>query len=635
MTIAALPLSDVNIQGGFWGQYQKLIHETTLPAVREQLEIRGTMEALKLNWKPGMPNKPHIYWESDLAKWIEAASYVLAKQPDAALEQQVDEAIALLAGAQQPDGYLNAYYTVVEPDKRWSNLRDQHELYCAGHLIEAAVAHYEATGKDSLLNVMLRYADYIDQRFGPGENQMHGYPGHEEIELALMRLHRLTGDERYFKLSRYFIEQRGQQPHYYDQEARARGDDPASFRHGTYEYNQSHRPIREHTEAVGHAVRATYLYAGATDLALATGDETLAQALRRVADNLVQRRMYVTGGIGSARANEGFTFDYDLPNDTGYAETCAAIGLFFWMHRMLHLDGDSHYADIMERALYNGILAGISLDGRSFFYENLLAVKRGTERTRFGPYHRQSWFSVSCCPPNVSRLIASLGQYLYAQGEAEAMVHHYAASSARLQVAGQAVSLSQQTNYPWDGEINLRIEPEQPAAFTVRLRLPGWCRSYVVTINGEAAAPPVERGYLRIERVWQPGDTVRLQLDMPVERVYAHPEVRANKGRTALQRGPVIYCLEGVDNGPDLDAIVLPRDAPLEAHFEPDLLGGVAVIVGDALRESEPPEVDEDEAYVFVPPVRRPVRLRAIPYYAWDNRESGDLLVWLRDISAG
>src|SRR5690606_16949053 len=229
MTIEALPLSNVDIQGGFWGQYQKLIHEATLPAVHEQLEIRGTMEALKLNWKPGMPNKPHIYWESDLAKWIEAASYVLAKQPDPALEQQVDEAIALLAGAQQPDGYLNAYYTVVEPDKRWSNLRDQHELYCAGHLIEAAVAHYEATGKDSLLNVMLRYADYIDQVFGPGENQMHGYPGHEEIELALMRLHRLTGDERYFKLSQYFIEQRGQQPHYYDQEARARGEDPASF----------------------------------------------------------------------------------------------------------------------------------------------------------------------------------------------------------------------------------------------------------------------------------------------------------------------------------------------------------------------------------------------------------------------
>jgi uncharacterized protein len=626
-----LSVAQVDITGGFWGHYQQLIHDATLPAVHEQLETRGTMAALKLNWQPGMPQKPHIYWESDLAKWIEAASYVLAKQPDSALEQQVDEAIALLAGAQQPDGYLNAYYTVVEPDKRWSNLRDQHELYCAGHLIEAAVAHYEATGKDSLLNVMLRYTDLIDRLFGPGENQMQGYPGHEEIELALMRLHQVTGDERYFKLSQYFIEQRGQPPNYYDQEAQARGDDPASFRHESYAYNQSHRPIREHTQAVGHAVRATYLYAGATDLALATDDEDLKQALRRVADNLVQRRMYVTGGIGSTRANEGFTDDYDLPNDTGYAETCAAIGLFFWMHRMLHLEGDGHYADIMEQALYNGILSGISLDGRSFFYENLLAVKRGTERTRFRPYHRQSWFSTSCCPPNVSRLFAALNQYLYSQSEAAISVHHYVTSRADFQLAGQNLTLNQETGYPWDGDIHLRVDLAQSVALTIRLRVPGWCRTYAVTVNGEALEPPVERGYLSIERVWQSGDVIRLHLDMPVERVYAHPEVRANKGRIALQRGPVIFCLEGVDNGGDLDALVLPPAAQLEAHFDGDLLGGVVVIESAALRETRSPEVPDTEPYVFTPPVVKPVRLRAIPYFAWDNRDEGDLLVWIRE----
>jgi DUF1680 family protein len=632
MLITPLSLRDVDIQGGFWGHYQTLVHQATLPAVHEQLEQRGTMDALKLNWQPGMPNKPHIYWESDLAKWLEAASYVLAKQPDAALEQQVDEAIALLAGAQQPDGYLNAYYTVVEPGKRWTNLRDQHELYCAGHLIEAAVAHHEATGKDSLLKVMLRYADLIDHHFGPGDQQMHGYPGHEEIELALIRLHRLTGDERYFKLSQYFIEQRGQQPHYYDQEAWARGEDPANFRHGTYEYNQSHQPIREHQQAVGHAVRATYLYAAATDLAAATGDETLVAALRRVADNLIQRRMYITGGIGSMRANEGFTIDYDLPNDTGYAETCAAIGLFFWMHRMLHLEGDGRYADIMERALYNGILSGISLDGRSFFYENLLAVKRGTERTRFTPYHRQSWFSVSCCPPNVSRLFASLNQYLYAQGAAEIVVHHYVSSRARFQIAEQTVELTQQTQYPWDGEINLILTLAQPTAFTLRLRVPGWCRAYAVMVNGAAVEVDTEWGYVAIRRMWQAGDAVNLHLEMPIERVYAHPEVRANKGRVALQRGPVVYCLESADNGRDLDAIVLPRNSSLEAHFIDDLLGGVVVIEGDALREERPLEAGSEELYVFTPPVRHPCRLRAIPYYAWDNRVSGDLLVWLREI---
>lgn len=630
MTLSPVSLPDVDIEGGFWGRYQRLIHEVTLPVVYEQLETRGTMEALKLNWKPGMPKKPHIYWESDIAKWVEAASYVLAKQPDPQLEALVDETIGLLAHAQQPDGYLNAYFTVVEPDKRWSNLRDQHELYCAGHLIEAAVAHHEATGKRSLLDVMLRYADYIDTVFGPNNGQMKGYPGHEEIELALMRLYRATDDRRYFRLSQYFIEQRGQQPHYYDQEAYARGDDPKDFRHKTYEYNQSHRPIREHTDAVGHAVRATYLYAAVTDLAAETGDEALAQAVRRVADSLIQRRMYITGGIGSIRDNEGFTSDYDLPNYVGYAETCASIGLFFWMHRMVHLDGNGLYADIMEQALYNGILAGLSLDGRNFFYENLLAVKRGTERTRFQPYHRQSWFSTACCPPNVSRLFASLGQYIYSVSETDVAVHLFVTSKARLQVAGQQAVIAQETGYPWNGDVRVQVELSTPVEFSLRLRVPGWCRKYSVMVNGEQIEGTVDRGYITIQRVWQNGDTVQLRLDMPVERVYSRPEVSGNCGRVAVQRGPIVYCLESVDNGDNLETLMLPRTSQLEARFEPDLLGGVVVIEGAALRDEQPE--NPDVPYGFTPPTRRPARLSFVPYFAWDNREAGDMLVWIREV---
>lgn len=630
MPFAPLPLSKSIIEGGFWGHYQQLVHESTLDAIYHQLETRGPLDALRLNWQPGMPNTPHIYWESDVAKWLEAASYTLGRFPDPALEAQVDTVIELLASAQQPDGYLNSYYTVVEPDKSFTNLRDQHELYCAGHLIEAAVAHHEATGKDTLLNVMLRYADLIDTTFGPNDDQKHGYPGHEEIELALLRLHRTTGDERYFKLSQYFIEQRGQQPHYFDEEAFARGGDPSDYRHGSYEYNQSHLPIREHTHAVGHAVRATYLYTAVTELAIATGDEELAGVLKRVADSLIQRRMYITGGIGSVRQNEGFTRDYDLPNDTGYAETCAAIGLFFWMYRMVNLTGDSYYANVMERALYNGILSGLSLDGKRFFYENLLAVTRGTEKTRFPPYHRHEWFSVACCPPNISRLIASLNSYLYSQGDNEIMVHLYAPGTAQFTIGNQTVTVHQQTNYPWDGNIQLRIELANPAEFSVRLRIPDWCHTYTLHANGEPYNTVSSQGYVSIQREWQNGDTIALSLDMPVERVYAHPLVSANRGRVALQRGPLVYCLEGVDNGEQVDTIVLPREAELKAHFEPDLLGGVVVIEADALRAVIPESVDGIPYYQTEPQYAH-FHIRAIPYYAWDNRAEGDLLVWIRE----
>lgn len=378
-----------------------------------------------------------------MAKWIEAASYSLATAPDPGLAQLVDEAMELLTRAQQADGYLNTYFTVVEPGRRWTDLRDAHELYCAGHLIEAAVAHVEATGEHGLLDVVMRYADHISEVFGPGTGQRRGYSGHPEIELALMRLFRATGQERYRSLCSFFIDERGRQPYYFEQEAGRRGtpgyfgsrppfdrreQEPERFR----EYNQSHLPVREQHEAVGHAVRAMYLYSGMADVAAETGDSSLAAACRRLWQHVTTRRMYVTGGLGSTALIEGFTADFDLPNETAYAETCAAIGLVFWAHRMVQLERDSRYTDVLELALYNGVLAGISMDGTRFSYDNPLAS--------LGDHHRQAWFGVACCPPNVARLITSLGRYAYTQGEHEAVVHLFVAGAGTFELAGSAVA---------------------------------------------------------------------------------------------------------------------------------------------------------------------------------------------------
>ncbi len=474
---APLPFTAVSIDDEFWAPRLRVNREHTIPTEYRQCRDTGRIDAFRLNWKPGSEPVPHIFWDSDVAKWIEAASYSLATHPDPELRALLDEVITLIASAQQPDGYLNTHFSVVEPEKRWTNLRDKHELYCAGHLIEAAVAHYQATGKRSLLEVLCRYADHIDRTFGPRPGQKRGYPGHEEIELALVKLFQATGERRYLELSKYFIDERGQQPHYYDLEAVARGDDPRSYRFKTYAYLQAHVPVREQTEVVGHAVRAMYLYSAMTDLARETDDQSLLAACERLWQNLCLQNMYITGGIGPEAANEGFTSNYDLPNETAYAETCAAIGLVFWSQRLLQLACDSRYADVLERALYNGVLSGVSLDGEKFFYENPLASQGG--------HHRQAWFDCACCPPNLARLFASLGQYIYAQHDHEMVVHLYIQGSASFQIAGQNVRLRQQTRYPWEGSVLLHLDMEQPTSFALRLRIPGWCHSAKLSVNGE------------------------------------------------------------------------------------------------------------------------------------------------------
>ncbi len=636
----AVPLSRVKVQGHFWGQWQEVIRTVTIPISYQRLKETGHIDAFRLKWKLGTPNPPHVFWDSDVAKWVETAAFTLVTHPDAKLKQLVNETAELIASAQQRNGYLNTHFTVVEPDKRWINLRDNHELYCAGHLMEAAVAHYFATDNDILLTAIQKYADYIDSVFGLEEGKMRGYCGHEEIELALVKLYRLTAEKRYLQLAKYFIEQRGQIPDYFEDEARRRGESPKGYGDiiamargnacqpaapGSPMYYQNHLPVREQDEVVGHAVRALYLLSGMADVARETQDAKLFAACQRLWADVCERKMYVTGGLGPSHVNEGFTCAYDLPNETAYAETCAAVALIFFNHRMLQLDLDGRYADVAEQALFNGALSGISLDGTKFFYENPLAVLRPAKlRTR------QDWFGCACCPNNISRLIASLGIYLYSEAQDGAAVHLYGTSEVLLTIGGQSVTLVQETNYPWDGKVVITMEPGHPAEFSLSLRWPGWCHAGTINVKGAKVPVKPEKGYVTIKRKWQEGDAVELNFEMPVRRVYAHPQVKADIGRVALARGPIIYCLEEEDNNPDLDALYLPRNAIFKYEFEGDVLGGVGIITSEALKydiADAPNVLYRDDAGNF-----KKVTIRAVPYFAWANRQPGEMLVWLREI---
>jgi len=623
-----LDLKDVTIAGGFWGRRTETNRRITLPIEYQQCKATGRIDRWK--WRTGQPNEPHVFWDSDVAKWIEAAAYSLAARRDDRLEKQIDEAVDMMAAGQLADGYLNCHYSRVEPQNRWTNLRDCHELYCAGHLMEAAVAYYEATGKRQFLNVMRRYADHIASVFGPGEAQKRGYPGHEEIELGLVKLYRATGNRRYLELSRFFIDERGRQPHYYDVEAKARGEQPRGYHFRTYDYCQAHKPVREQSEVVGHAVRAFYLYAGMADVAAETGDEKLLAACRRLWNDATQRKMYITGGVGPSAGNEGFTHPNDLPNDTAYAETCAAIALVFFAHRMLNIECEGQYADVMERALYNGVISGVSLDGKRFFYANPLQA-RPAVLARSGSHiaiTRQPWFPCACCPPNVARLIASIGRYAYSASPTALYVHLYAAGSASPEVGGAKITLTQQTDYPWDGEVKLTVKLDKPAAFALMPRIPGWCREYELAVNGKSVRAAVSKGYARLLRRWSDGDEVTLSLAMGVERIAAHPSVAADAGKVAIQRGPLVYCLEQCDNNADVLSVALPDRARLTAKHSRKLLGGCVVIEGRGLAVSTAGWAGR--LYRRAEEVKtKLVKIKAIPYCLWANRKAGAMKVYI------
>lgn len=606
---------------GFWTPRLHALRAAALPAIYEQMRADGHFDNFHDRWQGGVQRTPYIFWESDISKWIEAASYSLATHPDAALAALVDEAVTFLVAHQQPDGYLNLWYTRVEPEKRWSNLRDNHELYCAGHLIEAAVAHFQSTGKRTLLDAACRYADYIATIFGSAAGQKRGYPGHEELELALIKLFHATHETRYLRLCQYFIEERGRRPHYFDEEAVARGEAPADFWARTYEYNQSHLPVREQQEVVGHAVRAMYLLCAVADLARELDDPGLQQTCERLWQHVTSKRLYITGALGSSAENEGFTADYELPNLAAYAETCAAIGLVQWNYRMLLLDVQSRYADVLEQALYNGVLSGVSLEGTSFFYVNPLASQ--------GADHRQPWYKCACCPPNLARLFLSLGRYMYTRNEDEIMVHLYAQSASTIELGTRKVTLHQQTDYPWDGTVQIEVEIAEPLEFGLNLRIPGWCQSARLTLADQEISLQLRNGYACVRRLWHTGDRLTLHLSMPIERVYAHPAVRAASGSVALRRGPLVYCLEAADHTVPLHQLRLSRQTPLQTLFSAETVGGAMLIKGTAAALET---VDwSGTLYRTAPPATSEQTLTALPYYAWGQRSAGEMLVWIQE----
>ena len=577
-----------------------------------------------------------VFQDSDLYKWLEAVAYQLAVRPDLSLREAADSAIRLIGQAQTPEGYLNTYYQTHPDEKRFSNLQNNHELYCAGHLIEAAVAFAQAVGDTRLLDVARRYADLIDRVFGPEEGKLHGYPGHEIIEMALVRLFRLTGEERYLRLARYFIDQRGQAPLYFEEEARRDGNRDFVWNETfmRYQYYQAGKPVREQTEAEGHAVRAVYLYSGMADVAAETGDQTLFEACRTLFDNILSRRMYITGAIGSTHVGEAFTYDYDLPNESVYAETCAQIGLCFFAQRMLNSEMDGRYADVIERALYNSVLSGMSLDAKRFFYVNPLEVVpeacEKDDRLRHVKPQRQKWFGCACCPPNLARFLGSLPSYAFSAGGDTLYMHLYIGGEVRVALAHAEVHLSVESDYPWDGRVRLTVHT--PGEYGIAVRISGWCRGYELKVNGESVSSEPVRGYVSLNRVWREEDTVELNLKMPVTLMRANPAVRADTGKLCVVRGPLVYSLEEADNGKDLHLLRLPLQTAFEVHDEPQLLGGIRTIRCNAFRRSKSFAEGQLYAPVCGAEEMTETQLTWIPYFAWANREPGEMAVWIREV---
>jgi uncharacterized protein len=623
-----VPFSDVRVVGAFWRERLEVVLSRTIPSQHAKLAETGILDSLKLP-KPipplTIPRNAHgstmqVSWDSDVGKWIEAASYALSHRRDAAIEAKIDAIVDDLARAQSPDGYLNSWYNGREPEKRWTNLRDNHELYNAGHLLEGAIAYYRATGRRRFLQVMERYVDHIAATFGRGPGQKRGYPGHQEIELALVKLYRLTGDRRRLDLASYFIDERGRQPHYFTEEALARGDDPAAYWAKTYQYSQSHRPVREQTQIVGHAVRGMYMASAMADLALELGDASLKTACETLWRDVTTTQMYVTAGLGPEASNEGFTKPFDLPNETAYAETCASVALAFWAHRMMHLDLDGAYADVMELALYNGALSGLARDGTHYFYANPLESR--------GQHRRWAWHLCPCCTMNVSRLVASIGGYAISTSDDGAAIHLYGGFETTAKIGGQRVRIRETSDYPWSGDIRIAVELDA-RPFDLKLRIPAWASGATASVNGEPSALSVTRGYATIRRRWRKGDVVALRLPMPPERLYADPRVRMDVGRTALRRGPLIYCVEEADNpGGSVQTLTLPRDAAIELERREDLLGGIVTLRAAAKRLLFGPD---SLLYSCSPPASRDTMLTAIPYFLWANREPGSMQVWLAE----
>ncbi len=567
-----------------------------------------------------------LFQDSDFAKWIEAVAYSLEQYPNSELEKTADNAIELVCAAQQPDGYLDTFYSINDMTKRFTNLKDNHELYCLGHLIEGAVAYYEATGKNKLLLAACRFADCVAENIGPEEGKRHGYPGHEIAEMALARLYELTGEEKYRKLGLYFIDERGKQPYYFDTEHAVKNPSASKLR---YQYHQAHLPVRDQKEAVGHAVRAVYLYSGMADFARLSEDNSLKEACERLWEDIVSRKMYLTGGIGATHIGEAFSFAYDLPNHTAYAETCASIGMMFFARRMLLLEQDAKYADIMERELYNGVLSGMSLEGTSFFYVNPLEVLpeacEKDERKQHVKPVRQKWFGCACCPPNLARLITSIGSYIMTESEDTVWIHLYAGCIFTKELDKGKVIISIESGFPWDGHVRIQIEGDTDRPLTIALRIPDWGRDYQIS-EIEGAESKKRKGYLYLTKVWR-ADVFELVFPMEVRLIDADSRVRENIGKAAVMRGPIVYCMEEADNGRDLHLLRMDEQAVYDTEKKQIGTETMIAVKAQGFRQNK---MEDSLYHLHMPAEYKRTELIWIPYYAWANRGEGEMQVWTR-----
>lgn len=636
-------LEKFKMNDGFFNQYEKLIQEVVIPYQEKVLKdeigdaekshaIENFIQAAKVieTGKCEEDFYGMVFQDSDVAKWLEAAAYSLLMKPDKELEKRCDYIIDIIEKAQQPDGYINTYFTVRSPENRWTNLHEGHELYCAGHMMEAAVAYAQSTGKKKLLEIMCRMADHIYNRFII--EKIEGYPGHPEVELALMRMYRATDNEHYLELAKHFIDVRGVDSEYYIKETEKRDWFVFHMDPRDKEYTQNHVPVREQTEAVGHAVRAVYLYTGMADLAAVTKDESLVHACEVLWENLTKRRMYVTGSIGSAYEGEAFTKDYHLPNDTAYAETCAAIGLIFFARKMLDIRKDSKYADVMERALYNGVLAGMQLDGTRFFYVNPLEVIPGisgeTKTHRHALPTRPKWFACACCPPNVARLIPSIAGYAW--GEEGDTVYSNLFIGGTLDLSKTMKGKIQvETAYPYYGTVNYRFQPDENIMdMTLAIRIPSWSENTEIYYNNEKINYAVKQGYAYISGKFKEGDMISLQLDMEVKRIFAVNDISYNNGKAAFSRGPLIYCFEGVDNNNDILSLHAKKHSNVSVNeIKEGILAGIMEITLDGYKLE-----GNDNPYSIKRPEAKECKLKAVPYYVWGNRGLNQMRVWIPEM---
>ncbi|HET6555695.1 MAG TPA: glycoside hydrolase family 127 protein [Prolixibacteraceae bacterium] len=624
--LQGVPFNEVKISDHFWLPKIETNRTVTIPASFAKCEEMGRMDNFLIagGVMEGPVKGKMPFDDSDVYKIIEGASYSMTVIPDPKLDAYVDSIIQIIKTGQEADGYLTTYKTIDSTHApahwcpaggRWESLSCSHELYNSGHMFEAAAAHYRATGKTSFLDIATRNADLLVKVFGEGKN--HGVPGHQIVETGLIKLYQVTQKEEYLKLARHFLE--------------FRGDSTKRKLWGPY--NQDHKPVTQQDEAVGHAVRAPYMYAGMTDIAVLYKDPAYTQAVDKLWDNIVSKKFYLTGGIGARHDGEAFGDNYELPNLTAYNETCAAIANVYWNYRMFLLHGDSKYMDVLERSLYNGVISGVGMDGKTFFYPNPLECDMHFKFNSGGSLTREPWFDCSCCPTNLCRFMPSIPGYIYAQGKNSLYVNLFVTSTSTVTMDKKLpVSISQETQYPWDGKIAMTVSPEKESRFTLHLRIPGWAKDQVtpgdlysfidqqkdsvsILVNGEVVAYTTEKGYALIDRSWKKGDVVSYHLPMSVRRVKSNAMVTENKGKVALERGPIVYCLEGADNGPEVLKMALTDTAKLQAAFTPGMLNGVVTISGSALLS----EGAKEQSRPMV----------AIPYYAWNNRGANEMKVWI------